>query len=121
MLSIPPATIISWAPDKILSWANIAAFIPEPHILFMVVAPTAFGIPAPIEACRAGACPWPAGNTTPIITSLTSVILIPDFVIASEIATAPSSGADNEERSPPKPPKGVLDAPTITTGSSIIV
>ena len=33
----------------------MAAFMPEPHILLIVVAPAASGNPAPIAACRAGA------------------------------------------------------------------
>ena len=32
------------------SWASIAAFIPEPHILLTVVAPTPIGRPAPSAA-----------------------------------------------------------------------
>ena len=39
MLSIPPATAELIEPDLIKSWANIAAFKPEPHTLLIVVAP----------------------------------------------------------------------------------
>ena len=47
ILSIPPATITLCEPERILSQANIIDFIPEPHILFIVVAPICDGIPAP--------------------------------------------------------------------------
>ena len=49
--------------------ANIAAFMPEPHILLMVVQPVASGSPAPRAAWRAGAWPCPAGSTQPMMTS----------------------------------------------------
>jgi hypothetical protein len=41
-------------PARILSCASIAAFMPDPHILLMVVAPTESGSPAPTRrlACR---------------------------------------------------------------------
>ena len=47
----------------------MAAFMPEPHILLIVVQPVASGRPAPSEAWRAGAWPWPAGSTQPMMTS----------------------------------------------------
>src|SRR6266850_5000 len=72
MDSMPPATMISLVPEARRSCANIAAFIPEPHILFTVVQPVASGKPAPREAWRAGAWPWPAGSTQPMMTSCTS-------------------------------------------------
>ena len=50
----------------------MAAFIPEPHILLIVVQPVPSGSPAPSDAWRAGAWPWPAGSTQPMITSCTS-------------------------------------------------
>ena len=69
MLSMPPATTISAEPATITSCASIAAFIAEPHILLTVVQPAESGTPALSEACRAGAWPWPAGSTLPMITS----------------------------------------------------
>ena len=48
------------------------AFMPEPHILLMVVVGTPFGMPAPSAAWRAGAWPRPAGSTQPMMTSWTS-------------------------------------------------
>jgi hypothetical protein len=53
--SKPPATTTSMLPAVSTSWPNIAAFIPEPHILDSVVAPAEGGSPAPSAACRAGA------------------------------------------------------------------
>ena len=69
MLSIPPATMMPLVPAAIRSLASMAAFMPDPHILLMVVQPTDLGMPAPSEACRAGACPSPAGSTQPMMTS----------------------------------------------------
>ena len=69
MLSMPPATTMSAEPATIRSCASIAAFIADPHILLTVVQPTASGTPALSDACRAGAWPWPAGSTLPMITS----------------------------------------------------
>ena len=43
MLSMPPATTISAPPAASASWAIITAFMPEPHILLTVVAPTLSG------------------------------------------------------------------------------
>ena len=68
MLSIPPATIISWSPLAILCAANITAFIPEAHTLFTVVFGTS-GKPANLAAWVAGACPKLADSTFPINTS----------------------------------------------------
>ena len=59
-----------------MSWANIAAFMPEPHILLTVVQPVASGRPAPSDAWRAGAWPCPAGSTQPMMTSSTCSGLI---------------------------------------------
>jgi hypothetical protein len=41
MDSMPPATRMSLVPAASMSWANIAARMPEPHILFTVVQPAA--------------------------------------------------------------------------------
>ena len=78
----------------------MAALIPDPHILFTVVAPAVFGIPAPIAACLAGACPIPAGKTHPITTSSISSALIPAFLIAPFIAILPKYGAVSEDKLP---------------------
>src|SRR5882672_511963 len=120
MDSMPPATMISLVPEARRSWANIAAFIPEPHILLTVVQPAASGRPAPSEAWRAGACPCPAGSTQPMITSCTSSGLILARSTAARIAAAPSSGAAKLLSSPWKPPIGVRAAETITIGSGFM-
>src|SRR5712664_2070736 len=114
---MPPATMISLVPEAIRSCANIAAFIPEPHILFTVVQPAASGRPAPREAWRAGAWPCPAGSTQPMITSCTSAGEILARSTAARIAAAPSSGAAKPFSSPRKAPIGVLAAETMTIGS----
>jgi hypothetical protein len=44
----------------------MAAFMPEPQTLFTVVQRTLMGMPAPMDAWRAGACPSPAGSTQPM-------------------------------------------------------
>ena len=50
MLSMPPATMIALVPASSMSWANMAAFMPEPHILLTVEASTPSGSPAPSAA-----------------------------------------------------------------------
>jgi len=42
---------------------SMIAFMPEPHILLTVTQPVASNSLAPNAACRAGACPSPAGRT----------------------------------------------------------
>src|SRR6185295_17837638 len=115
--SMPPATMTSNEFRASRSCANIAAFIPEPHILFTVVQPAASGRPAPSEAWRAGAWPCPAGRTQPISTSCTSSGRIFARSTAARIAAAPSSGAANPLSSPWKAPIGVRLQPTMTIGS----
>ncbi len=100
MLSMPPATMISAEPATIPSCASIAAFIAEPHILLTVVQPAESGTPALSDACRAGAWPWPAGSTLPMITSCTSSGLRPARATAALIATAPRSLAASDAKSP---------------------
>ena len=55
MLSMPPAMTTSLVPARIESWPSIIAFMPDPHILLTVSAPTSSGTPAYFAACRAGA------------------------------------------------------------------
>src|SRR5712664_2826710 len=117
MLSIPPATMTSLALAMSRSCASIAAFIPEPHILFTVVAAADKGRPAPSDAWRAGACPCPAGSTQPMITSCTWSGLTPARSIAARIAAAPSCGAVKSFSSPCSAPIGVRAAETITIES----
>ena len=96
MDSMPPATITSMSPARMACDASMTALSPEPHTLFTVVAPTVLGMPALINAWRAGACPTPAWTTFPIRTSSTSSGLMPARLTASRITTAPSSGAGIE-------------------------
>ena len=113
MLSIPPATIISASPKRILCAACAMAFIPLAHTLFTVVAITLSGKPANLDACRAGAWPVLACITQPIKTSCTSSGLMPAFSTAAFIATAPSCGAVKSFKLPPKLPMAVRTAETI--------
>jgi hypothetical protein len=100
MLSMPPATTTRPLPARSWSWAIIAVFMPDPHILFSVVQGTDFGSPAPKAACRAGAWPCPAPSTLPISTSSTSSAATPARSKAALIATAPSWLAVAPESSP---------------------
>src|SRR5579864_2106266 len=114
---MPPAIMTSFVPAASRSCANMAAFIPEPHILFTVVQPTEIGSPAPSAAWRAGACPCPAGSTQPMMTSCTCSGLTPARSTAARIAAAPSCGAEKSFSSPWNAPIGVRAAETKTTGS----
>src|SRR5258706_3080191 len=117
---MPPATITSALPVARMSWASIAAFMPEPHILLTVVQPVPSGSPAPSDAWRAGAWPCPAGSTQPMMTSVTSSAPILARSTAARIAAAPSSGAAKPFSSPWKAPIGVRAAETMTIGSVCI-
>ena len=55
---MPPATITSWSPARIIASAISTARMLDAHTLLTVSAGTSIGNPAPIAACRAGA--WPA-------------------------------------------------------------
>src|SRR6185437_3898739 len=121
MLSMPPATTISTEPATRASWPRIAASIAEPHILLTVVQPVECGSPPFSEACRAGACPWPAGSTQPKIVLSTSAGLTPARSTAALIATAPRSLAASGAKTPWKPPIGVRAAPTMTMGSLLMI
>jgi hypothetical protein len=112
--SIPPVTITWWSPARIIESAISTARIEEAQTLLIVSAPTSFGMPAPIAACRAGAWPTPACSTSPMITYSTSFASSPARSSAASIAIAPSSGAWCEARPPPSFPKGVRAAETMT-------
>ncbi|MOA07372.1 hypothetical protein D3C78_1270620 [compost metagenome] len=117
MLSMPPASTTEELPAASWSCASMIAFMPEPHILLMVVAPIELGMPAAMAACLAGACPCPAESTQPISTSSISAGEIAARSTAARIAAAPRSGAATDLNSPWNPPIAVRAAPTITTGS----
>ena len=55
MDSIPPVTITSWSPARIIVSAIWTARIEEAQTLLIVSAGVSFGSPAPIAAWRAGA------------------------------------------------------------------
>jgi len=98
----------------------MVAFIPEPHILLMVEHTVLCARPAPNAAWRAGAWPWPACSTQPMITSSTASGARPARPRVARIAVAPSSAAVTSLKSPRKPPMGVRAALTITTGSDCL-
>ena len=100
MLSMPPATSTSWLPATSMSCANIAARMPEPHILDSVTAPALLGSPPLKAACRAGAWPWPAIRQLPNSTSVTSSGLMPARSTAALMATPPRSCAARLAKSP---------------------
>jgi len=120
MLSMPPATTTLALPATSMSWPNIIARMPEPHILDKVTAPTDCGSPAASVACRAGAWPWPAIRQQPNSTSSIASPLIAARSTAARIATAPSCHACCEEKSPSRPPIGVRAAEAMTIGSFMV-
>src|SRR6516162_4826606 len=112
--SMPPATTTLAEPALIRSWPNMIAFMPEPQTLLIVVQPTDFGKPAAIAAWRAGAWPRLAGSTQPMMTSLTSSVLRPDWSSAALIAVAPSVGDGTPVNWPSMEPIAVRLAPAMT-------
>src|SRR3972149_7406500 len=112
--SIPPATTTSNSSVATAWAASITAFSPEPHILLIVIAPAETGIPAKMPACRAGACPTPAGRTFPMMTCSPSSLPTPLRDTASAMAIAPSFGAGMSANEPRKLPAAVLAAPVMT-------
>ena len=119
MLSMPPATITSCVPASSMSCANIAAFMPEPHILDSVTAPALMGSPPLSAACRAGAWPCPAIRQLPNSTSPTRAGATPERSMAALMAAPPRSWAESEAKSPWNAPMGVRAAPTMTIESAI--
>ena len=115
MLSIPPATMVSASSSATACAASMTDFKPDPHTLFTVKHSTDFGKPAKTAACRAGACPTPAGRTLPMITSFTSESTTPALLIASRTTSAPSLGAESDESVPRNDPMGVRQALAMTT------
>ena len=119
MLSMPPASITLALPLASASQANIIARMPLPHILLSVTAPVESGRPARRMAWRAGAWPWPAIRQLPISTSSMLSPGTPARSTAARMATAPSSQAASEEKSPSKPAIGVRAAETMTMESAM--
>src|SRR5687768_8467033 len=120
MLSMPPASTTLALPATSMSWPNIIARMPEPHILLNVTAPVESGRPALRIAWRAGAWPWPAIRQLPISTSSIESPGTPARSSAALIAAAPSSQACSDEKSPSMPPIGVRAAETMTMDSAMV-
>ena len=70
--SMPPATITSWSPARIIASAISTARMLDAHTLLIVSAGTSIGSPAPTAACRAGAWPAPPWSTWPMMAYSTS-------------------------------------------------
>src|SRR5919201_500486 len=111
---MPPATITSWSPARIIWSAISTALIDDAQTLLIVSAGSSTGSPAPTAAWRAGACPAPPWSTCPMITYSTSPSSTPARSSAARIAIPPSSVASRSARPPPSLPKGVRTAETIT-------
>src|SRR5438477_8729297 len=94
--------------------ASMTARMPEPQTLWRVMHGTDSGIPAPSEACRAGAWPMPAWSTFPMITCSTSAGATPAFSSAPRMAADPSAGAESDDSCPRNVPTGVRAAERMT-------
>ena len=86
----------------------------DAQTLLIVSEGTSTGSPARIAACRAGAWPAPPCSTWPMITYSTSAPSSPARSTAARTAIAPSSVAGFAASAPPRRPKGVRTAETIT-------
>ena len=65
--SMPPATMISASPARII-WSAVAiALMPDRQTLLIVIEGSDSGSPAAMPAVRAGFCPAPARMTWPMI------------------------------------------------------
>src|SRR5687768_5910379 len=117
MLSVPPATMISASAHFTACAASITAFSPDPQTLLTVCAGTESGMPARMEAWRAGFMPRPAWRMQPRITSSTWSGRTDARRTASLTATAPRSTADTSLKAPPKLPMGVRHPLRMTTSS----
>src|SRR2546423_1980333 len=111
---MPPATAMSYSSQRMAFAAYITAFNPEPQTLLMVTAPAETGMPAPMPACRAGACPTAACNTLPMITCSICSACTPEFCSAHLMAMEPSFGAESDARVPRNEPIGVRAPPRMT-------
>src|SRR5215472_10439355 len=92
----------------------MTAFRPEPQTLLMVIAGTALGSPALIDAWRAGFCPLAAVSTWPRMTSEMSGGSSLARASSAWITVAPSSGAGVFASVPPNFPIAVRTAPAMT-------
>ena len=114
MLSWPPATTMLEEPSAICWAPSATARRPEPHSWFMPQAGASTGMPAPMDACRAGFWPAPAARIWPMMTSDTS----PDSTCARSsaalMAILPSSCAGRLASEPLNEPTGVRAALAMT-------
>src|SRR2546427_4100309 len=111
---MPPATITAWSPARIIWSAICTARMLEAQTLLIVSQGTSTGRPAPIAACRAGACPAPPWSTWPMITYSPSPASPPPRSRAARITIDPSSVASLSFSPPPSLPNGVRTADKIT-------
>ncbi len=118
---MPPATTAFASPALIACAASITALSPDPHTLLIVIAGTVPGTPAPMAACRAGACPTPPCTTLPTMTSSSASASTPARANASFNAIAPNSGADSVDNPPRNLPIGVLAEPRMTGVVSLLL
>ena len=114
MLSWPPATAILDEPSWICWAASATARKPEPHSWFMPQAGASTGMPALMEACRAGFCPAPADRIWPRMTSDTSPASTRARSSAALMATLPRSCAGMLASVPLNAPTGVRAALAMT-------
>ncbi len=117
---MPPATITSWSPARIIASAISTARMLDAHTLLTVSAGTSIGSPAPIAACRAGAWPAPPWSTCPMIAYSTSPSSTSTRSSALRMAMAPSSVACLDARPPPSFPNGVRTAETMTERGTML-
>ncbi len=114
MFSMPPATTTSASPQRMAWAASITALRDDPQTLLMVMASTSQGRPALTAACLPGFWPYPQGRTIPMMHSSTSLSSILARLMASLMTIAPRSVAPILLNPPPKLPRGVRVALTIT-------
>ena len=111
---MPPVTMHSCSPARIIASAISIARIDDAHTLLIVSAGVSIGRPAPTDACRAGAWPAPACSTWPMITYSGSSGSRPMRSSAALIAIEPSCVASYFASPPPRRPNGVRTAATMT-------
>src|SRR5579863_5326534 len=117
MDSWPPASTILLSPSR-MAWAPSATVRrPEPHTMLMPQAGVAMGMPAAIEAWRAGFWPWAAVRTWPRMTSEISSPETLARASAALMATSPNLWAGRVAKAPLNAPTGVRAAETMTTSS----
>ena len=109
------------APDWICWAPRAMARRPEPHTWLMPQAGLSTGMPAAIDAWRAGFWPWPAVSTWPRMTSETSPGCTPARSIAALMAIFPSSWPDRLDSEPLNEPTGVRAALAMTMVLSSLI